>query len=364
MQFVAPFLINFGINKAMGMSNGKALGMAGINSFMPGGGATAEGAGGIGGMLYQGGAAGSALAMEGGKTLLSGMAAKKYGLGAGIGAYGGLSGLQGAAGYGVGGEGITGGEGFKSAFMGAPENQLMVPPPKPTDLGTVTNAATTGTTKAAQDVVKKKAAESAGKGLLGYGTGVDLAAGFAAVPLLGSLMGGDEAPEVRKEKLNVNYPKVKDLVTKFKIRDYSTGKDNQLDVGESVEERLGDNYVSRYKHGGIARFNSGDLVNKLPSKTQYDEKDYSVYTRAANFVTDESGNGDEDEDTMLAQLADGEFVTTAKAVLGAGIIAGASPSDKTAMRDKGAKYFYEQQARFKRVYKLLNDAKKRTNSVQ
>jgi hypothetical protein len=203
-----------------------------------------------------------------------------------------------------------------------------------------------------------------GKGLLGYGTGVDLAAGFAAVPLLGSLMGGDEAPEVRKEKLNVNYPKVKDLVTKFKIRDYSTGKDNQLDVGESVEERLGDNYVSRYKHGGIARFNSGDLVNKLPSKTQYDEKDYSVYTRAANFVTDESGNGDEDEDTMLAQLADGEFVTTAKAVLGAGIIAGASPSDKTAMRDKGAKYFYEQQARFKRVYKLLNDAKKRTNSVQ
>jgi hypothetical protein len=111
---------------------------------------------------------------------------------------------------------------------------------------------------------------------------------------------------------------------------------------------------------------SHDLIQEiwLTSKTQYDEKDYSVYTRAANFVTDESGNGDEDEDTMLAQLADGEFVTTAKAVLGAGIIAGASPSDKTAMRDKGAKYFYEQQARFKRVYKLLNDAKKRTNSVQ
>jgi hypothetical protein len=356
MQFVAPFLINFGINKAMGMSNGKALGMAGINSFMPGGGATAEGAGGIGGMLYQGGAAGSALAMEGGKTLLSGMAAKKYGLGAGIGAYGGLSGLQGAAGYGVGGEGITGGEGFKSAFMGAPENQLITPPPKPPRLGE--------TTTGAVNKSNRSRTKTDGKGLLGYGTGVDLAAGFAAVPLLGSLMGGDEAPEVRKEKLNVNYPKVKDLVTKFKIRDYSTGKDNQLDVGESVEERLGDNYVSRYKHGGIARFNSGDLVNKLPSKTQYDEKDYSVYTRAANFVTDESGNGDEDEDTMLAQLADGEFVTTAKAVLGAGIIAGASPSDKTAMRDKGAKYFYEQQARFKRVYKLLNDAKKRTNSVQ
>jgi hypothetical protein len=108
---------------------------------MPGGGATAEGAGGIGGMLYQGGAAGSALAMEGGKTLLSGMAAKKYGLGAGIGAYGGLSGLQGAAGYGVGGEGITGGEGFKSAFMGAPENQLIAPPMKPEGLGVTTTGA-------------------------------------------------------------------------------------------------------------------------------------------------------------------------------------------------------------------------------
>jgi hypothetical protein len=42
---------------------------------------------------------------------------------------------------------------------------------------------------------------------------------------------------------------------------------------------------------------------------------------------------------MLAQLADGEFVTTAKAVLGAGIIAGANPSDKNSMRNKGAKYF-------------------------
>jgi hypothetical protein len=128
MQFVAPFLINFGINKAMGMSTGKALGMAGINSFLPGGGATSEAAGGIGGLLYQGGGNMQQLALEGGKTLVSGMAAKKYGLGAGIGAYGLSSGLQGAAGYGVGGEGITGGEGFKSAFMGAPENQLIAPP--------------------------------------------------------------------------------------------------------------------------------------------------------------------------------------------------------------------------------------------
>jgi hypothetical protein len=38
--------------------------------------------------------------------------------------------------------------------------------------------------------LKRKQLKTAGKGLLGYGTGVDLAAGFAAVPLLGSLMGG------------------------------------------------------------------------------------------------------------------------------------------------------------------------------
>jgi hypothetical protein len=97
-------------------------------------GATAEGAGGLGGLLYQGGGNMQQLALEGGKTLVSGMAAKKYGLGGGLAAYGGLSGLQGAAGYGVGGEGLTGIEGAKSAFMGVPENQLIAPPPKPPGL--------------------------------------------------------------------------------------------------------------------------------------------------------------------------------------------------------------------------------------
>jgi hypothetical protein len=360
MQFVAPFLINFGINKAMGMSTGKALGMAGINSFLPGGGATSEGAGGIGGLLYQGGGNMQQLALEGGKTLVSGMAAKKYGLGAGIGAYGLSSGLQGAAGYGVGGEGLTGIEGAKSAFMGAPENQLIAPPMKP-DL-------TTTTPEAAKKLVTPtpKVDPNADKpgGLFGLGTAGTLALGAAAVPLLGTLGGGDDEEKPMSEKVNLNYPTVKDIVTRFKIRDYGTGQDKQLDIGETPEERLGSNYVSRYKEGGIAQFNAGALVNRLPSKTQYDETDYSIYKRAANFVTDESGNGDEDEDTMLAQLADGEFVTTAKAVLGAGIIAGANPSDKNSMRNKGAKYFYEQQARFKRVYKLLNEAKKRINTVQ
>ena len=36
------------------------------------------------------------------------------------------------------------------------------------------------------------------------------------------------------------------------------------------------------------------------------------------MVTDETGKGSGSKDTMLAQLADGEFVTKAKSVLGAG----------------------------------------------
>ena len=186
MQFVAPFLINFGINKAMGMSTGKALGMAGINSFLPGGGATSEGAGGLGGLLYQGGGNMQQLALEGGKTLVSGMAAKKYGLGAGIGAYGLSSGLQGAAGYGVGGEGLTGIEGAKSAFMGVPENQLIAPPPKPPGLGETT----TGAVKKAAEAGTKAAGEAKPGGLFGLGTAGTLALGAAAVPLLGTLGGG------------------------------------------------------------------------------------------------------------------------------------------------------------------------------
>ena len=118
-------------------------------------------------------------------------------------------------------------------------------------------------------------------------------------------------------------------------------------------------YTPRYKDGGIAKFNNGALVSMLPGKSLSDEKDPSVYKRAYNFVADETGNGDMEEDTMLAQLADGEFVTTAKAVLGAGIFQGAGPDNMKAMRDKGAKFFYDQQAKFKRVYEMLENAKEK-----
>ena len=56
---------------------------------------------------------------------------------------------------------------------------------------------------------------------------------------------------------------------------------------------------------------------------------------------------------MLAQLADGEFVSRADAILGAGIMQGADPKDIKDMRAKGAKFFYNQQDQLKRIYDLV-----------
>ena len=106
---------------------------------------------------------------------------------------------------------------------------------------------------------------------------------------------------------------------------------------------------------GIKKYNMGGQV--LPSKVTHDENDINNYVRANGHVLDNTGNGNKDEDTVLAQLADGEFVTRTDGVLGAGIIAGANPNNMKQMREKGAKYFYDQQARFKRVFDLLQQSK-------
>ena len=103
--------------------------------------------------------------------------------------------------------------------------------------------------------------------------------------------------------------------------------------------------IAKYREGG---------VNYLPSKTDHDEKDYSNYVRAEGYVEDGSGNGDKDEDTMLAQLADGEVVSRADAVLGAGIMSGANPKDFKEMRRMGSKFFYNQQDQLKRIYDMVS----------
>ena len=117
--------------------------------------------------------------------------------------------------------------------------------------------------------------------------------------------------------------------------------------------------------GGLAtaipKFNKGG-VNYLPSKSDHDENDYGNYVRAEGYVEDGAGNGDKDEDTMLAQLADGEFVSRADAVLGAGILSGGNPKSFKSMRKAGAGYFYDQQKKLKRIYDLVNENK--SSSVQ
>tara|TARA_R100001594_G_scaffold42886_1_gene74992 strand:+ start:260 stop:1357 length:1098 start_codon:yes stop_codon:yes gene_type:complete len=160
----------------------------------------------------------------------------------------------------------------------------------------------------------------------------------------------------------------------FKYIDAVTGEEKVFDQPYIPEKDRNPQFVSgpyelsksTFHTGGLAtipRFNQGG-VNFLPSKVTHDENDSNNYVRAQGYVEDGSGTGDKDKDTMLAQLADGEFVTRADGVLGAGIIAGANPESFKDMREKGASYFYEQQKRYKRVFDLLKgsrDAKAKAN---
>ena len=109
------------------------------------------------------------------------------------------------------------------------------------------------------------------------------------------------------------------------------------------------------KEGKVAM--QGGVKNYLPSKMSHDENDANNYVRAEGYVEDGAGVGDKDEDTMLAQLADGEFVSRADAVLGAGILSGADPKNFKGMRKAGADFFYNQQKQLKRIYDITNASK-------
>ncbi len=128
----------------------------------------------------------------------------------------------------------------------------------------------------------------------------------------------------------------------------------------TLKDTINDNMFYA-NQGGLAtalpKFNKGG-VNYLPSKTDHNENDYNNYVRAEGYVEDGSGNGNKDEDTMLAQLADGEFVSRADAVLGAGILSGADPKSFKNMRKAGADFFYDQQKKFKRIYDIVNASRK------
>ena len=152
--------------------------------------------------------------------------------------------------------------------------------------------------------------------------------------------------------------------TGFQTRTYNddgTYSDNTLEdknTYQSVEAILGENQPAM-KTGGIvsvAKFNTGGQA--LPSKFSHSENDVNNYVRAHGFVTDGAGMGDDNEDTMLAQLADGEFVSRADAVLGAGILSGGDPKSYKSMRKAGADFFYDQQKKLKRIYDLVDASRK------
>ena len=195
-----------------------------------------------------------------------------------------------------------------------------------------------------------------------------VAAGSAILPLLGGMGGGEDMANAAPG-FNKNYQKLIESgfaggPTGFQTRTYNADgsySDNTLEdknTYQSVEAILGEEQPAM-KTGGIvsvAKFNTGGQA--LPSKFSHSENDANNYTRAYGFVKDAAGMGDENEDTMLAQLADGEFVSRSAAVRGAGIIAGANLSDKEDQRKKGAEFFYEQQKRFKRIMDILDASRK------
>jgi hypothetical protein len=199
--------------------------------------------------------------------------------------------------------------------------------------------------------------------------------GLAAfgIPLLSGMFEGDEGPQTAylptPNKAYTKFAKSKapGSPTGFYVRNYETGKDEAIadpETYQTVEEILGDEPTQTFKavefnQGGIAsiaKFNEGGQA--LPSKYSHSETDVNNYVRAQGFVKDAAGMGNDDEDTMLAQLADGEFVSRAAAVRGAGIIAGADIRDKDEQRKKGAEFFYEQQKRFKRIMDILDASRK------
>lgn len=200
-------------------------------------------------------------------------------------------------------------------------------------------------------VIQEAAPAVKGSGILGADTGTKL---FAASTLLPFLAGDDEnvKPRFSKEDYDREYKKESE-----KLEGAFVPAKNALPSRTDV---IGQNMFYA-NEGGLAtalpKYNQGG-VNYLPSKVDHDENDVNNYVRAKGYVEDGAGVGDKDEDTMLAQLADGEFVSRADAVLGAGILSGADPKNFKGMRKAGADFFYNQQKQLKRIYDITNGSKK------
>ena len=198
-----------------------------------------------------------------------------------------------------------------------------------------------------------------GSGFQSFSPGAKLGIGLGAM----SLFEDEDKVEMPEGTRPEDYKEAKEKADKQLENILSTYDYEGEAAGISPYSYQQGNSLFTFNKGGIAevrKFNQGG-INYLPSKIDHDEHDANNYVRAAGYVEDGSGNGDKDEDTMLAQLADGEFVSRADAILGAGIMEGADPKSYKDMRKKGAAFFYGQQAKFKRIFDLLDAAKEKAN---
>jgi len=198
-----------------------------------------------------------------------------------------------------------------------------------------------------------------GSGFRSLSGGAQLGIGLGASTLLA---GDEEDPEMPEGSRPEDYKAAQEKADK-QLEGILNRYDYESEAAGISPYNYGAGSMFTFKEGGIAeikKFNQGG-INYLPSKFDHDEHDYNNYVRAEGYIEDGSGNGDKDEDTMLAQLADGEFVSRADAILGAGIMEGADPKSYKDMRKKGAAFFYGQQAKFKRIFDLLDAARKEAN---
>ena len=268
----------------------------------------------------------------------------------GIGQLGGMAGMPGMQAYGqtslpwtMGGQGgnFIAGQGVKQQFAS-------------TLPGKATNWAI-GDKAIAPSVgpAGEKVAGRAATGIRGWSTGAKLGAGLG----IATLMEGDEdmpEPPFTEQDYKDAYAKQSKLTSGLGDAFQYTPSNVMYYGGPQSSD------VYQYNQGGLAsiqKFATGG-VNYLPSKIDHDEKDTNNYVRATGQIADGAGAGDKNKDTILAQLADGEFVSRSDAILGAGLIEGASPDSDEDMRKKGAAFFYSQQAKFKRIFDLLNASKK------
>jgi hypothetical protein len=253
----------------------------------------------------------------------------------------------------AGGAPLTLAQQFQTTLPGQGISALMGDPYSVSKTGEFTPGTLFGTPETVNKVTG--VTTTPGTGYRGLGVAEKVGLGFGTSTLLGNIL---------------NKPP-KDTSKGFTEQEYKDAYARQPDLNlEKTQQSTYYPATNVYNYqSALYGFNKGGIVNALPryavggvnylpSKIDHDENDINNYVRASGYVEDGTGSGDKDEDTILAQLADGEFVSRTDAVLGAGIMAGASPKNMKEMRQKGASYFYEQQARFKRIFDLLDASRK------